>query len=328
MRDFDAELPLIGAAHRHGVLRRRHAEPVRAGGFRRLLGRCGCASRSPTTPRSPWRRIPAPSSAAASPAIATPASIESRWARRPSRRARSAPGPHPLGRGHLPRRRGAARRGLDNFNLDLMYALPSRHSRKRCSTSQRLRARTHAYFLLPAHAGAGHGVSFAAAASAGRGCGVAMQSEGQALLAAAGYAQYEVSAYARPGARCRHNLNYWLFGDYVGIGAGAHGKLTEGMPTGYCAPPSRNSRAISRNGCVVGGSHRRAHHVVRVRDLPFEFMLNALRLNEGFSTAVLRSPHGACGRWPTRRQCEIPRPRGWSMLRTRDGSRRNWADDS
>ena len=53
-----------------------------------------------------------------------------------------------------------------------------------------------------------------------------MQLECQRVLAAAGYAQYEISAYARPGRQCRHNLNYWRFGDYLGIGAGAHGKVT------------------------------------------------------------------------------------------------------
>ncbi len=57
-----------------------------------------------------------------------------------------------------------------------------------------------------------------------------IQAEGQGQLAAAGYAQYEISAYARDGSRCRHNLNYWLFGDYVGIGAGAHGKLSLARP--------------------------------------------------------------------------------------------------
>ena len=55
-----------------------------------------------------------------------------------------------------------------------------------------------------------------------------MQLACQQMLGAAGYAQYEVSAYARPGRQCRHNLNYWRFGDYLGIGAGAHGKLTVG----------------------------------------------------------------------------------------------------
>ncbi|MCZ7009791.1 hypothetical protein OH413_24480, partial [Salmonella enterica] len=55
-----------------------------------------------------------------------------------------------------------------------------------------------------------------------------MQEACQARLAAAGYAQYEISAYARPGRQCAHNLNYWRFGDYLGIGAGAHGKLTLG----------------------------------------------------------------------------------------------------
>ena len=57
-----------------------------------------------------------------------------------------------------------------------------------------------------------------------------MQTAGQKLLAEAGFDQYEVSAYARPGKRCRHNMNYWLFGDYLGLGAGAHGKLSFALP--------------------------------------------------------------------------------------------------
>jgi oxygen-independent coproporphyrinogen-3 oxidase len=122
-----------------------------------------------------------------------------------------------------------------------------------------------------------------------------MQEACQARLAETGYAQYEVSAYAQPGHRCRHNLNYWQFGDYLGIGAGAHGKIS--------GPGSRD-RGPAEVPCehVV---HRRwklrspivymqnAHapqrlggnETVIADQLPFEFMLNALRLNGGVPIA-------------------------------------------
>jgi oxygen-independent coproporphyrinogen-3 oxidase len=111
----------------------------------------------------------------------------------------------------------------------------------------------------------------------------AMQGECQALLAAHGFAQYEVSAYARAGRQCRHNLNYWSFGDYLGAGAGAHGKLTE-------APQESAQWQIMRSthlreprryfGAAAGGPEWR---VVPASDLPFEFMMNALRLTDGFA---------------------------------------------
>ncbi len=121
-----------------------------------------------------------------------------------------------------------------------------------------------------------------------------MQIRVEELLGAAGYEHYETSAYAKPGMRCQHNLNYWGFGDYVAIGAGAHGKLS--MPGG---PPGSNERAkIVRTervkqprdymqkalsadpaSCVF---ERRE---VKRTEVGFEFMLNALRLNEGFSVA-------------------------------------------
>jgi oxygen-independent coproporphyrinogen-3 oxidase len=123
----------------------------------------------------------------------------------------------------------------------------------------------------------------------------AIQSECQQILAAHHYQQYEVSAYAKPGAHCRHNLNYWLFGDYVGVGAGAHGKLSLSVPDGILrtAKPKQprtyqeQLREQPRRAEAAGAlDDERAigeRKLVAARDLPFEFMLNALRLNDGFA---------------------------------------------
>ena len=104
-----------------------------------------------------------------------------------------------------------------------------------------------------------------------------IQEAGQALLAAEGYLQYEVSAYARPGKQARHNLNYWTFGDFLGIGAGAHAKLstTDGrilrtwktrLPKDYLDP----AKPFQAGERVLGAD-----------ELPFEFLMNVLRLTEG-----------------------------------------------
>src|SRR5262249_23756139 len=107
-----------------------------------------------------------------------------------------------------------------------------------------------------------------------------MQEQGFALLREHGYAQYEVSAHPRPAKRARHNLNYWEFGDYLGIGAGAHGKRTRDgvihrrarrkQPSAYLE--TAGSREAIGEESVVDGA-----------DLPFEFAMNALRLNDGFA---------------------------------------------
>jgi coproporphyrinogen III oxidase-like Fe-S oxidoreductase len=127
-----------------------------------------------------------------------------------------------------------------------------------------------------------------------------MQSDCQSLLAARGYRQYEVSAYAQDDRRCRHNLNYWNFGDYLGIGAGAHGKLTmEPLAPGKPLPILRTAKPkqprdyqlqLAARTSVAGPIGER--QFVAVEQLPFEFMLNALRLNEGFSTADYRDRTG------------------------------------
>lgn len=110
-----------------------------------------------------------------------------------------------------------------------------------------------------------------------------IQEHGQALIADHGYTQYEVSAYAQDGLQCKHNLNYWLFGDYLAVGAGAHGKLTTqdeiyryqkpANPLQYMKFQETDDPEITRT-------------VLDRDDLMFEFMLNALRLNDGFAENV------------------------------------------
>ncbi len=109
-------------------------------------------------------------------------------------------------------------------------------------------------------------------------------------LAEAGFAHYETSAFSRPGHACRHNLNYWQFGDYIGIGAGAHGKISY---------PARIERTVRRrhpndylaamHGKVSDGIERQT---VAAEDLPFEFMMNALRLTDGVPAAWLQERTG------------------------------------
>jgi oxygen-independent coproporphyrinogen-3 oxidase len=101
---------------------------------------------------------------------------------------------------------------------------------------------------------------------------------GQAVLADAGYLQYEVSAYARPGRWARHNLNYWTFGDYLGIGAGAHGKLTA---PGHLVRRSVKPRHPAAYLAAVDQGAIPDARRVAAHDLPLEFLLNVLRLNGG-----------------------------------------------
>ncbi len=98
-------------------------------------------------------------------------------------------------------------------------------------------------------------------------------------LGHAGLERYEVSAFARGGHRCRHNLNYWQFGDYLGIGAGAHGKLS--FPHRVLRQVRWREPARYMHEALAGRAVSNQHEVGR-RDLPFEFMMNQLRLAEGF----------------------------------------------
>jgi oxygen-independent coproporphyrinogen-3 oxidase len=184
--------------------------------------------------------------------------------------------------------------GMHNFNLDLMYALPEQ------TLDEALADIRMACALAPAHISYYQltlepGTVFHSRPPPlpDEDAAWSMQAEGQQMLAAHGFEQYEVSAYARPGAQCRHNLNYWQFGDYVGLGAGAHGKLTSALPDRILRTekPKQPRDYQTRVGESRGhGTSRglgtqavgeRRH--IAVADLPFEFMLNALRLNAGFA---------------------------------------------
>jgi putative oxygen-independent coproporphyrinogen III oxidase len=113
-----------------------------------------------------------------------------------------------------------------------------------------------------------------------------MQLALEQALAAAGYEHYETSAFAKPGHRCRHNLNYWEFGDYVGIGAGAHGKLS------FPDQITRHERIKQPRDYLAAASTVAKEHTVSPADLPFEFMLNALRLVDGFAVTLFRERTG------------------------------------
>ena len=102
-----------------------------------------------------------------------------------------------------------------------------------------------------------------------------MQGMIEEALRAAGFEHYETSAFARLGHRCRHNLNYWEFGDYVGIGAGAHGKLS------FADRVTRHER-VKQPREYLGATGDVEERLIEPKELPFEFMLNALRLVEGF----------------------------------------------
>jgi putative oxygen-independent coproporphyrinogen III oxidase len=189
-----------------------------------------------------------------------------------------------LGRIHSPdeTRRAAEElhaAGLNNFNLDLMYALPSQDLAGAVADIEQALA------LFPAHLSHYQltiepGTVFAAAPPAlpTDDAGVEMLTACQEHLARRGFSQYEVSAYARGERRCRHNLNYWTFGDYLGIGAGAHGKLT--VADSQTIVRTTQLREPRRYLAAPPGAHKRS--VVSAEDLPFEFMLNALRLTHGF----------------------------------------------
>ncbi|MBL8259615.1 MAG: oxygen-independent coproporphyrinogen III oxidase-like protein [Candidatus Competibacteraceae bacterium] len=171
--------------------------------------------------------------------------------------------------------------GLDNFNLDLMFGLP------RQSIEQARADIADALALEPAHL-SHYQLTIEPNTAFHRAppplpddeTTDAIQRQAQDELARSGFERYEVSAYAREGRRCRHNVNYWEFGDYLGIGAGAHGKLTD-PATGQIHRLWKLKHPrdyVKRAGAPasIGGDGP-----IRAADLPVEFLMNALRLVEG-----------------------------------------------
>lgn len=179
---------------------------------------------------------------------------------------------------------------FESVNLDLMYALPGQ------SLADAHADLEAAIGFGPAHLSCYHltlepNTPFHAAPPALPDDDLAadMQEMIEARLGEAGYRHYETSAFARPGRECRHNLNYWHFGDYLGIGAGAHGKLSS--HTGI-AREMRHKHPTAYLAGAARGDFVQDRRLVDVEDLPFEFMMNALRLTGGFALAQFGAQTG------------------------------------
>ena len=180
--------------------------------------------------------------------------------------------------------------GINTFNLDLMHGLPSQHINQALDDLQTAIeiAPTHlSWYQLtiePNTAFYSKPPTLPEDETLWQ-----IQDKGQALLSNAGYKQYEISAFAKPGFECQHNLNYWRFGDYLGIGCGAHGKITD-----------VNNQKIHRTIKVkhpkgyLDASRDHLDHltVVEQHDLVFEYMMNQLRLIEAFDVRTFEARTG------------------------------------
>ncbi len=186
----------------------------------------------------------------------------------------------------------ARRAGFDNINLDLMFGLPQQ------TVAQALDDLDALIAMQPDHISwyqltLEPNTLFHAQPPALPSDDIrwSMQEQGQARLTEKGYGQYEVSAFARDGHRCRHNLNYWSFGDYLGIGAGAHGKVTDASRSAITRRwkkrhPKDYLASVNGNNFVDG------QRDLERREAVFEFALNHLRLKQGFTLAEFEATCG------------------------------------
>lgn len=199
-----------------------------------------------------------------------------------------------LGRIHDDRQARAAveiaQASFDNFNLDLMYALPGQ------TVDDAVADIRQAIAFAPKHLSA-YQLTLEPNTYFHRfpprlpddDTSAAIQDAIQAELAVHGYQHYETSAYAQDDFQCRHNLNYWMFGDYLGIGAGAHGKIS--LPDRIVRQAKhRHPQAYMEK--AVQGNAIQSEHDVAVKDLGFEFMMNALRLVDGFEVSLFQERTG------------------------------------
>ncbi len=182
--------------------------------------------------------------------------------------------------------------GFDNFNLDLMFGLPQQ------SIEQALRDINTAIDLEPSHISHyqltiepntffyNHPPTLPNDDRIW-----SMQEQCQIVLNERGFQQYEISAYARDKKQSKHNLNYWQFGDYLGIGAGAHGKISDAdqqtVTRHWKHKSPRNYLQINEGQSVLAGEK-----TLQINDLTLEFMMNALRLNDGFETELFKQHTG------------------------------------
>jgi len=188
---------------------------------------------------------------------------------------------------------GAVRKaGFENFNLDLMWALPGQ------SLSEALADVDQALSFEPAHVSHYHltiepNTVFAARPPSlpDEDSAWDMQDACAVKLNQAGFQQYEVSAWSRPGAMSRHNLNYWTFGDYLGIGAGAHGKLSD-LATGAIQRLSKTKNPAAYLRQVTDADVIADSQFLQQAELPLEFMLNAARLLDGVPASLFSERTG------------------------------------
>jgi oxygen-independent coproporphyrinogen-3 oxidase len=182
--------------------------------------------------------------------------------------------------------------GFDNFNVDLMYGLPDD------DVEGELADLEQGLKLEPAHLSWYQLTLEPNTAFAHRPPRLpnddfiaAVEERGRALLAAASYARYEISAYARAGRQCAHNLNYWRFGDYLGVGAGAHGKLTwPGAGAIERRVKARNPRTYLDQAGTSAAVSRES--IAAPRPVALEFLLNALRLVDGVDVRLFAARAG------------------------------------
>ena len=186
----------------------------------------------------------------------------------------------------------AQQAGFDNINLDLMYALPGQTLQQALDDiEQALEFDTshlsHYQLTLEPN------TLFASQPPVLPDDELAwdMQLECQQLLRDNGLHHYEISAYSKPGEHCRHNINYWQFGDYLGIGAGAHGKISDAskQTINRCWKEKHPAAYLEKvpNSFMIGGEEQLSR-----TDIGFEFMLNASRLVDGFDTEIFAKHTG------------------------------------
>ena len=183
----------------------------------------------------------------------------------------------------------AQRAGFDNFNLDLMFGLPNQ------SIEQGLLDLQTAMDLQPTHLSwyqltiEPNTLFYSKPPSLPDDDNIwQLQIQGQELLAQHGFEQYEISAYAKSGKACKHNINYWEFGDYLGIGAGAHGKITRADNSSI----QRLWKHRQPQAYMETADKRAGTQLLTDSDIVFEFMLNALRLKQGFALDLFEQHTG------------------------------------
>lgn len=224
---------------------------------------------------------------------------------------------HALGRVHnqaeaLKAAEVARYAGFDNFNLDLMFGLPQQtleHALADLQQAIDLRPTHLSWYQLTLEPNTLFYKNPPTLPDDD--LLVDMQDAGQALLQQTGYAQYEVSAYAQLDQQCRHNLNYWQFGDYLGIGAGAHGKITD--PFGQVTRQQKYRQPTQYLQQVEQGQARSDTQTLTPEDLKFEFMLNALRLKSGFDLELF-TERTALGIETIQAPLQLAEQKGWLTL--------------